>query len=143
MKILKISSVLFFAMLALASCKKDDKDTVKDLLTSEAWIQSDYRSDDNGDGELTADESDIEDCEKDDATTFEDNGDYSYNDGADVCDPGFPNEGSGTWTLSADEKTLTIEESGITLPFQIVSITNSKLVLRIDFLGLKETTLIH
>ncbi len=143
MKILKISSLLVFSLLALASCKKDDKETAKDLLTSDTWIQTDYRSDDNGDGELTADESSIDACEKDDATNFTDDGKYTYNDGANVCDPSSPNEGSGTWTLSSDEKKLTIEESGFSLAFDIVSLTKSELVLRIDFLGLQETTFKH
>lgn len=140
MKISKISALLAIALFALASCKKDDKDSVKDLLTSGDWIQTDYRYDDNGDGELTADESDIEACEKDDVTTFSSDGKYTYNDGSNVCDPDFPNEGAGTWVLAADDKTLTISEDGIALPFTITSISDSELVLEIDFLGLTEIT---
>lgn len=143
MKIFKISALLLCAAFSLFSCKKDDDESVKDLLTKGTWISTDYRSDDNNDGELTADESDFEDCEKDDTTTFSSNGSYSYTDGTDICDPDFPNEGAGNWVLASDDKTLTITEDGFGLAFEIVSISSTELVLRNETFGLVEATYKH
>ncbi len=139
MKITKISALFMFALLALVSCKKDE-DSVKDKLTKDTWKLIDSRSDNNADGELTADESDIDDCEKDDINTFHTDGTYHREEGATKCDPADPDSEEWPWTLASDNKTLTITYDGVPIPFEITEITGSTLVLRTSFLGLSEAT---
>ncbi|MCB0522375.1 MAG: lipocalin family protein [Lewinellaceae bacterium] len=132
---MKINSILFLAicgLLTLNSCSKDDEETATDLLTGGTWTLSESRSDIDGDGTL---ESDIEDCSKDDKTTFEKEGTYKFDEGATKCDPADPQTTTGTWALSSDEKTLTVTESGLGLAYTIVSLTSNRLELRGEIFG--------
>jgi hypothetical protein len=94
--------LLFVIALAIVatSCKKDKAKSGKEILTSVSWKMTSSKVN----GVVQA----IEDCAKDDFLTFTVDGNYTYNVGALTCYEGEATYG-GTWTLSADEKTLTVD----------------------------------
>jgi hypothetical protein len=110
--------LLFVIALALTvpSCKKDTK-SGKEILTSVSWKETSVKI--NGAVQTIAD------CAKDDYLTFITDGTYTYNVGALTCYDGDVSY-SGTWTLSADEKTLTVDGD----PASVV-ITESKIVVTV------------
>lgn len=138
---MKISKVLFLALLgffSLNSCGGDDDAgaSATDNLTGGTWQITESRSDIDGDGTL----DDILDaCTADDLHDFNADGSYDFDEGATKCDPADPQSDTGTWVLSADEKTLTITQSGFGLAFEVVSLTSSRMELTVDIFGVTET----
>jgi hypothetical protein len=129
---MKLNSVIFMALcglLTLNACSKDDDESPTDLLTGGTWSLSEQRTDTDLDGTL---ENSLEDCSKDDKTTFEDGGSYKFDEGATKCDPSDPQSSTGTWALSTDGKILTITEDGFPLAFTVVSLTNKRMELKIE-----------
>jgi len=119
MKPLKFLFVFVFALtMSVSSCKKDESNasTPKDILTAKSWKLSSMKV--NG-------IETIEDCSKDDIMTFAANGTYSTTVGAITCYDGETNT-SGTWTLSNDGKTLTVDGDAYS-----AVITESKVVVTI------------
>jgi len=120
---MKFISILFslalFTTLAtsLLSCTKDKIKTKSDLLTNHAWKQT---------SDLLNGFETLSDCDKDDVFTFQTNGMVERNYGADQCAPPEVTE-SFAWSLSSDEKILTIDG----VPFTIVTFTESSLVLSV------------
>ena len=112
--------ILFIFALALtaSSCKKDEETlSKKEMLTAKSWnLQS---STTNGVAVVSTD------CEKDDILTFSTNGTYSIDPGVKKCTEIDKIE-SGPWSLSADEKYITIDEDEI---ITILEITNTRLVI--------------
>ncbi|WP_113662101.1 DUF5004 domain-containing protein [Pedobacter nanyangensis] len=49
-----------------------------------------------------------ENCSKDDLVHFNAGGNFIYDEGPTKCDPDAPQQESGTWSLSADKKKLTL-----------------------------------
>jgi hypothetical protein len=131
MKSIKYLVLFVFALtLTVSSCKKDETKTKKEMLTAKSWKMSSIKI--NGVAGV------IEDCEKDDIITIAANGTTSSNRGAIKCDPNETNS-TGTWTLSDDEKYLTVDGS----TFTIIELTGSKLVLsRVEGTETIEMTLI-
>ncbi len=70
-------------------------------------------------------------CDQDNVLFFHSDGTVTEATGSVKCDPSEPDEGSaGTWTLSADEKTLTITDvDGDAFGYEIGSISSSRLEL--------------
>ena len=86
--------------MSVSSCKKDETNkSAKEILMSKSWKMSSSK--------LNGVET-IEDCVKDDFLTFAANGTYTYNVGAITCSE-YDTSYSGTWTLSADGKTITVD----------------------------------
>lgn len=107
--------------MAFSSCKKDDDDdnggnSTKDILTSGSWKISALTINpgiDAGGGIVITDFfSMMPDCTKDDLMMFKDDGTLIFDEGPTMCVPGSPQQTEGSWTLSSDNKTLTIKESG-------------------------------
>ena len=126
--------VYFFlvSLLVFTSCKKDETAlSKKEMLTAKTWnLQS---SKTNGVAVVSTD------CEKDDILTFSTNGTYSIDPGVKKCTEIDKIE-SGPWSLSADEKYITIDEDEI---ITILEITNTRLViLQIVGTNTYETTLV-
>lgn len=121
MKSIKYLVLLVLALtLTVASCKKDEVVmTKKEMLTAKSWKL--LSSKENG---VTIE---IEVCEKDDVLTFLTNGTYTFSPGANKCYTDDVIQ-TGTWSLSTDEKFLTIDGEGEGI-MTIVELTKSKLVL--------------
>jgi hypothetical protein len=116
MKTGKFLTLFAFAlMMSVSFCKKDESNTVtpKEMLTSKSWKMTSMKV--NG-MEI------LEDCTKDDIMTFAGTGTYSTSVGTITCYDGETNN-SGTWTLSSDGKTLTVDGD----PYSVV-ITETQLV---------------
>jgi hypothetical protein len=119
MKSFKYFFLLIIALtIAVTSCKKDAvTKSKKELLTSNQWKFLSSKT--NGVADV------ISDCEKDDFTIFATNGTYTWNPTTVKCDPSDAIQ-TGTWTLSSDEKTLTLDGSNAAT---IVELTESRLVV--------------
>ena len=122
---MKSFKYLFLLVIALtitvASCKKDEEPkSKKELLTSNQWRFLSSKTDGVADM--------ISNCEKDDFMIFASNGTYTWNPGTVKCNS-HDTIITGTWTLSTDEKTLTLD--GSDLLWTIVELTDNKLVYSI------------
>ncbi|HZK93946.1 MAG TPA: lipocalin family protein [Prolixibacteraceae bacterium] len=118
MKSFKYLFLLVIALtIAVASCKKDEvTKSKKELLTAKQWKFLSRKT--NGVADV------INNCEKDDFTIFSSNGTYTWNPTTVKCDPSQTIQ-TGTWTLSSDEKTLSVDGDEAT----IVELTESRLVV--------------
>jgi hypothetical protein len=104
---------IFVLTLTCPSCSKDeDTKSAKEILTSKSWKMSSSKQ--NG-VEVQ------DDCTKDDIINFATDGTYTLTVGSVPCYYG-ETGASGTWTLSSDGKTLTIDEYPAS-----VSITENKI----------------
>jgi hypothetical protein len=120
--------LLLCAVLLATSCSKDDETpSRKAILTAKAWKISKVEVKVNG---TTSDFTVffLEDCNKDNSFTFQENGTYKDDVGTDDCDGDEANS-TGTWSLSSDEKTLTITTDGDAETWNINSIDSNKIVI--------------
>jgi hypothetical protein len=130
MKNIKLNLFLIaIVALAMGSCKKDK--TVSELLTTGSWkftvITIDPGIDLDGSGSLVTDLfAQLDACDKDDLTIFKSGGISNYDEGAVKCDSSSPQTTTGTWVLSADEKTLTFDGES----WQILSLDDSTLKVK-------------
>jgi hypothetical protein len=118
----QLFGILLFAMaLVFSSCKKDEDDnnngnSTVDHLTSGAWKITAMMVDpgiDLGGGIVITDFfTMMPACSKDDLITFHSDGKIIFDEGATKCVPSDPQTTEGTWTLSGDNKTLTMKEPG-------------------------------
>ena len=120
------------AALVLFSCKKDEKSKTKtELLTNGSWHVTAYTVDPaidwDGDG---TDESNvfpvIDQCIKDDRTTFFADGNGELDEGPTKCDPSDPQSNPITWAFDQTESQLTVQG----IQYQIESLTESQLVVK-------------
>ncbi|MEP7257706.1 MAG: hypothetical protein ABI687_04950 [Flavitalea sp.] len=103
---------LGFAIIVIASCKKDSVKTPvtnTTLISSSTWKYDTAAIDANNDGTMdTAIPSGtIADCEKDNTATFVSGGTGVADEGALKCDDSDPQTTAFTWVFSSDEKMLT------------------------------------
>ena len=110
----------FFLLLAFASCKKDSLSKTDLLTDADGWKMVSLTTDpaivDPFTGtQITDLYAQFDACDKDDITTFSANGTFVSDEGATKCDPSDPQTTSGTWLLSADEKTITIDGESWTI----------------------------
>ena len=133
MKIRLTFSLFALALLMISSCKKDDPvKTAKDYLTGrDCWKLVKFESKDSTGkyNDVTAllvgtDASDLDDCNK-----FTASGVYEQNEGASKCDPSDDQViSTGTWTLSADNKTLTLKADGASSVLNLETINGSEII---------------
>jgi Lipocalin-like domain len=71
---------------------------------------------------------------KDNTATFQTDGKFVTDEGATKCDPTDPQTSTATYTLSSDQKVITIKDSGISLDFKIVEISATTLKMEFTFL---------
>ena len=110
----------FALTLAVISCNKDAATkSNKELLTSTQWKI--FSRSTNGVAEV------FENCEKDNYVIFSSNGTFTYNPGTLKC---FADEvaTNGSWSLSSDEKKITLSSTGQISEGIIVELTESKFV---------------
>jgi hypothetical protein len=119
-------AICFFA------CKKDSEpQSKKTLLTKGAWHVSAYTVDPaidfDGDG---TDETNVyavmDQCIKDDHTTFFTDGKAELDEGATKCNANDPQTMSLTWSMNQDETQLEVQG----IEYMIESLTESNMVLK-------------
>jgi hypothetical protein len=122
MKSINYLVLFFFALtITITSCKKDESTkSAKEILTSKSWKVSSSKID----GIAGV----IEDCQKDDILTFAASGTYTYNIGATTCNADETTY-NGTWSLSADSKTLTVDGETASV---VITENQIKVTLTID-----------
>ena len=104
-----VVATLFLA-LAAVSCKKDDeKATTVELLTASSWKIDTAGFDMDKNGEIDSPiPGGFEACDLDNTLTFSTDSTGVFDEGTLKCDDADPQNVPFTWSLSSDEKTLTI-----------------------------------
>lgn len=110
--------LILFVIIGVSSCKKDEnKDTTtkstRDYLVSGNWKTTAITVSPGinfGTTVITDFFAQEDDCQKDDLTKFNADGTITDDEGATKCDPNDPQTtNDGTWILSADGKSVTID----------------------------------
>lgn len=117
-----MKKLLLIALIAIVfyGCKKDEEPGFnKDFLTDKQWQPISAK---DSDGPII-----IVDCSKDDLLKFETNGTFTYGPGIIKCDQSETIEG-GTYSLSSDGKSITLNVEGVTGVHTIVELTATKFV---------------
>jgi hypothetical protein len=134
----KVFSMLVVASIfVLSSCEKksDETKSTTEYLTAGNWKVTGMTVDPGFEfsGIIITDiyKNLMEDCTKDDLIKFNIDGTVTDDEGATKCDPDDPQTtDDGTWTLTNDDKTITIMYPGEDpAPATIVSINGSTLVV--------------
>jgi|GEM_PF-2387831 len=142
-----MSSIKFLPLLLIlaagffTSCDKnkdDDKTKTEILTTPSCWLTVKSEIFDANSGVWI--ESQVPNCDKDDCTRFYADGVIIIDEGPLLCDAGDPLTIEGTWLLSLDQTVITLTLDGLTVPAKIIELTDNKLVVEIEFLGLKNRT---
>jgi hypothetical protein len=126
-----IQKFLGFALLlalAFSSCKKDA--TFTETLTDSKWSVTSSTFDEDGTGPIAA--TNVQDsCNIDDTFVFKADNTLTVTDNSIKCDPTDPATQTATWTLSADEKTITLIPTAfpIAIVYKIVSFSDSEIKL--------------
>ena len=123
-----MKNVLKFGLLAVvagsllfSACKKDDK-SAAEILQSGSWKLS--KDEEKLSTETAWTVNTIEACSADDFTTYTSATAYTYDEGATKCDPADPQTSAGSYTISADGKTMSVD--GLTFTSEV---SESKVVL--------------
>ncbi len=124
----KITLILIaFTFLTVSACKKEEKKSKTDLLTSSAWKPKSFIYDPIDD--VPVDE--LEDCLKDDTFKFNAGGTGVINVGTVKCDPAEQQTEQFTWAFAASETQLILEGE----TWSIVTLDANTLVLRMSDAG--------
>ena len=131
-----ISLFALFLVFGLAgtACKKDDDPSNRDYLLGGEWriqhIRVDPAIDLNG-IPVSIIPLDLDGCESDDYWVFQDGGSIQINEGPTKCDPADPDTYiGGTWALTNNEGTITIDIDGEAITFEVSVISNAEMQLR-------------
>ncbi len=127
-----LTNLIYLCLLALTitACNKKEDD-VKSLLTGKKWYYEKSEFTFNGETKTETPNA----CEADDYVIFNTNGTGTDGTGSQLCDDETAGEKTaGKWSLSSDNKTLTITEDNCsdedcTQISTIEKITNSQMVL--------------
>lgn len=137
------AALLLTAFIALTTvqCKKEDKKTKTELLTSGQWRITAHTAnpgfDWDNDGTVSTDiYSQYDACEKDDYYVFKSDGTFEYNEGPTKCDPGFDQSDTGKWAFTDNESRILFDFE----PYDIEELTNN--VFRIRYTDDEETDVI-
>lgn len=119
------------ATLSLGSCKKDK--SLSEVMTSGTWTITYLMADADGNGTPETDLMALmEACSMDDYTQFNANGTAIASEGTDVCAGNDP-ETTATWSVSADETTMTFTETGgDPETYTVQSFSDNEIKLTID-----------
>jgi hypothetical protein len=128
----------YFALVLLISgsifsCKKDSGTSAPsntDLLTKASWKIVNAEADTLGTGVYFSLLPYLDNCEKDDITTYKADHTYQITEGASKCNSTDPDiYDSGNWQFSADEKLLIQQGSSSTGTYTIESLTDATLIV--------------
>ncbi len=117
------------AAFSFQGCKKEEVVTNKSLLQGFKWKRTAETT--NGQDSF----GDYLACEKDDTDTFKADGNLVTDEGATKCAASDPQTTTLSYTLSADEKTIVIKDSGFSIDHKILEISKTNLKLEYMFLG--------
>jgi len=131
----KFASMIAIALLAtsmlVSSCKDDDPAPSKtDLLTAKSWVVS--AGEIEYSGQRFPYPAIVQDCDKDDVTTFTKDGKFTTNVGTVLCDT--EKNYGGVWQFKENDTILALKEDGET-DFDentITVLTDSKLEIFIE-----------
>ncbi|MEZ5031200.1 MAG: lipocalin family protein [Saprospiraceae bacterium] len=136
MKIFQLLTISILATaLTMGACKKDDDSkSARDILIEGKWDVTSAKVNPGIEifpGVVISDLLIDEDpCDADDLTIFNADGTSTIDEGPTKCDPSDPQTyNNGSWSLSSDEKQLTIDIDGEEITFNIASISDTQLVL--------------
>lgn len=120
MNLMKTLSLTLLLAVAVASCKKDKASTIELLTNARGWILVGYTVSPAFVDPITGTSisdwyAQLETCEKDNLVFFQGDNVFITDEGATKCDPDDPQTDPGTWLLSADEKTVTIDGESYTI----------------------------
>lgn len=124
-----------FVGIAAVSCKKDDDDpvTTAELMTSATWKIDTIGFDMDKNGEIDSPiPGGLEECELDNTLTFSADSTGVFDEGATKCDSADPQNTSFAWTLSENDKVLTITgdiPGELEGDVDILTLTNAEFVL--------------
>lgn len=117
-KLLIISTLIICCL--ISSCEKDDREendpnnpqnntslTQKQKMVNKNYVYIDYNY--SIDGTTYSTLSDFQACQRDDITTFYDNGLYTYDDYNNRCTSSSPQVITATWALTNNDTELTLE----------------------------------
>lgn len=127
---LRIGAALMLGMGLFAACHKDDDSgptqTPNELkLEAHAWNLSAAAQTDSA----VTDSSILSACMQDDSLVFGTNKQYTYADGATVCDSTVLPYGKGSWAFNTAEDTLTLQSASAAWRFHVNTLTDSTLQL--------------
>ena len=117
--------------LTIASCKKEVVLTPKDLLTAGGWkLTAETQS---GVDTYTSKSA----CEKDNFDTYTAAGKYIIDEGATKCSATNPQTDSYDYTLSGDNKTITVKDPtiGLSVDLTVLELTATALKIQSSFGG--------
>jgi hypothetical protein len=128
MKKLMIAIAAIALTMSLSNCSKDDDAAGKlsEIITGKNWKVTAMTVNPALFG-VSDWYAAMEECEKDNFMTFYSDGTTITDEGATICDTGDPQQVTDHWTLSADEKTLTLISSEDTTAFTVKSFSASKI----------------
>ncbi|HTF82095.1 MAG TPA: hypothetical protein VL947_10230 [Cytophagales bacterium] len=136
-KIVLSAVLLTWLGLASTSCAKKASDPVpsnaqtKAYLTSGSWITVKTTIKKRG-TDVDSLSSTPTACEADNFSTWKSDGSYTIDEGALKCNASDPQIEHGDYTLSDDGKTLI--DNDLPIPFQILEVSDTKLVLKVAVL---------
>jgi len=136
MKILRLSIVVLSLIVVLGSCKKEE--TKKQKLCGKYWINTAITVEPavlvNGTPILDW-FSQMNQCDKDDLQKFDENGVYTFDEGASKCSIDAPQSVNGTWSFNSDETIASVSWGGNTRSYSIIDLSSTKLVAKYSTVG--------
>lgn len=139
---MKKLSLLFLAVLALGSCKKNDSNSPTpsktDLLTAKNWrLTADKTTSTSSvspNSVVTDEYATSPACERDNFIKFNTNKTAVYDEGATKCSTSDPQTASAAWDFNSDATKLTFTDpsgSGLSIQEDILELTATTLRLRV------------
>ena len=141
---MKVLAAVCCAAICFLACKKhSESKSKKELLTTGTWHVTAYTVnpaiDFNGDG---TDETDVyavmDQCIRDDRTTFFTDGSAELDEGASKCSSGDPQKISLAWSINQEETKLEVQG----IEYLIESLTESQMVLK-EIEVISDVTITH
>jgi hypothetical protein len=134
MKKILFLSLSLMALLLQVSCERQEPEPPEDttpkdpteVLTSGKWLQKEQYEYDESSDDWTP-YGDV--CETDNEWLFLSDGEFSYREGANVCEPDFPINFDGTWSLSPDFEKLYIRSPFLAVDFFVDQFNDSTVTL--------------
>lgn len=125
------SLILFAAILALVSCKKDEPTPTELLTAGTCWKMTLLEGYDSTNKLWVS--VPIEDCDADNCFAFKTDQSFTVDEGASKCQPDAQQISEGTWSLSEDGKKLSLSDDSNTDVGTIVELSKGKLVYELAF----------